>query len=227
MLVSVDDQKGTVTIYGKTVITVPISHAAKLRPLLSGKIVQYVSEVTPVTGEDVLELLAEMSQDPSIVAPVSKTDADGRLWMYAKGSGYLNIPALKMKFEGPFDFKSLDKLGYDYAEKNPLVQDLMDKNLLGMCGTGEMNRLKSDSAKKQAQRADMSMRNSDGSSIIVDTSGGVIKSQPSRPEGYSNFDPESIAIDSMTETENYSSEEKRLIEEMGWGKAEDDDNPVE
>ena len=188
MLVSVDIEQGTVTLYDKTIVVVPLKNLRKLQTLLGGRTVHYISEVTLVSGEDILDMVSQYADDPSIPDVVVPSRpvvaAEDRCWLYAKGSGYLNIPLpnpdlkgppLCFRFEGPEDFKPLSRLGRDIFEKMPILQELLDKGRLGLVTTKEMNRIKKDVAKHKADMDDKMSRNSDGSSLIVDTREGRMK----------------------------------------------------
>lgn len=216
MLVSVDAQKGQVAIYGKTVVTVPISHAAKLRALLVGKTVQYISEVEEVSGEDVLDLVAQVSgqaADEGTIWPAASSD--GRLWLHATGSGFLNIPNPVLTFKGKMDFKSIDELGHDIADRFPVIRSLIYQGKLAIVDTAEKLRLTHLAHRKQIEFEERKLLNADGTDIVVDTHGGKIKAN-------SNAMKEFFEVDGNQPAEEFMSEDARVALQMGWGKDADE-----
>jgi hypothetical protein len=215
MLVSVDAQKGQVTVYGKTIVTVPISHAAKLRALLSGKTVQYVTEVEEVSGEEVLDLVAGLSSHPAVDQSAwPTTQGDGRLWLHATGSGYLNLPNPVLIFKGKMDFKSLDDLGHDLPERFPVIQSLIDQGKLAVVDTAEKLRLTRVAHEQAMAFEERKSLNSDGTDIMVDTYGGKMRANPNAMKDF-------FEVDSQQPSEDFMSEDAKVALQMGWGKADE------
>jgi hypothetical protein len=219
MLVSVDTVNGIVTVYAKSVISVPISQAHKLRSLLSGKTVQYESETLETSGDEVLEMIGDLLNDPTVARGPKKSstfDSDGRQWLHAKGSGFMNIPAAKMKFDGPADFKLLEKLGYNVFETHPILQELMDKGMLAVVSTSQMNRLKQMSAEKRAKFEEKMMLNSDGSDIIVDTHASTVDPRTGRVKRQMGTEFEEVRADDPED--NFKTEEEKIVDQYGFGR---------
>ena len=219
MLVSVDSDTGTVTLYGKTVITLPITQSKQLRTFLAGKNVQYVSEVTPASGDEILEMLAELAADPNIrVAPSAPTD--GRLWLHATGSGYMNIPIAKMRFDGPEDFKEMSRLGLDILERHPILQELIDKKKLAIVTTEQRKHLLMIAAKRKEELEARMMMNFDGTKMIVDTVGG------GKLKGRQMGDEFEVITGDQADSEFISDDVLRAMKE-GWGRQETDEEAAE
>jgi len=225
MLVSVDADKGTVTVYGATVVTVPITQHHKLIGMLRGKTVQYISDVVEVSGQEVLSMIEDLANSGEINMSASAAEiGDGRLWMRATGSGQLYLPLtnkLKLNFQHPGDFISLDKLGYDVADRFAVVKALLDRGKLEIVNTVKMNRIKSKVAERIAEREDKLFGN-----LIVDTSvKGKDRStlakelaarRPGRDEQVIDMDDYRGPSDDLEGL----SDEQRIALQQGWGKDE-------
>lgn len=228
MLVSVNPDQGTVTVYGATNFTVPISDYHKLTAMLSGQVVQYVTEVVLANGEEVLDMLADLSYGGGYKKTPTSIPSDGRLWIRATGSGILfhRLDAqTKFDFRSPIDFVSLDKYGYDIAERFPIVQHLLAKKKLEIVDTPTMNRIKKEHAIKMKKRDDelygsillnkpisqIDRRHMTGS--IADEQRGEIIDMDAEIGDQNTPQTEAEAIQALPE-------EMRIAIQEGWGKQE-------
>lgn len=228
MLVSVDVDKGIVTVYGNTIVKVPITQINKLATLLRGKTVQYVSEVTEVDGDEVLDMVREIADSGDFNAPAPEEVGDGRLWMRATGSGQLYLKLderLKLQFQHPGDFIPLEKVGYDVAERFPVVQSLLKKQKLQIVSTAKMNEIKRQVAEVMAEREEKIYGD-----MIVDTS---VKGKTSKElaammsRRHPGKTGEVIDMDDhagdLTDMEGLTDEQAEFLSK-GWGKAEPADD---
>jgi hypothetical protein len=221
MLVSVDADKGTVTIYDSTVMTVPFNQIHKLKPLLIGKTVSYISEVELVSGRDIIDMVEDIAASGEYVSEPDEDAGDGRLWLRATGSGQMCVPLdgkRKLLFEHRGDFISLDKYGYDLSDRYPVVKSLLKKGKLELCNTVRMNKIKRIEAERQALREEQSL-----GSLIVDTSvrGKDPKVLAAKRRGLGPDD--TIDMDDHSsppsKTDGLDEDQLRVLQE-GWGKTE-------
>jgi hypothetical protein len=215
MLVSLDAEKGVVTIYGAAVIKIPITQMNKLRQVLRGKEVQYVQEVVPATGDEVLDLIQQMVDAGEVnTQPDPAEVSDGKLWMRATGSGQLYLPLnkkIKLQFEHPGEFVCLDTLGYDIFEKFPQVKALLDRKKLEVVSTSRMNQIKRLEAERVRQREQREF-------------GYLVRDRDERT-GWG--DSKWMEVSSYQKEDEFYSEQERLVREMGLGKPESGDGQEE
>ncbi len=221
MLVSVDTDRGVVTVYGAAIITIPINQFAKLRAMLSGKRVQYISEVTDASGDDVLEMIGEMAGTQTFTTrTAAPIDTDGKLWMRATGSGQLYLPLdgrKPLKFENPSEFICLDKIGYDIAEKHYTVNALLKKGKLEIVTTSRMHQIKRIEAQKQAEKEEKMYGN-----LIVKDDVRADKYRDTISSKYA-IKGEYMEIDSTQKASEFISDDIKTAIAQGWGKPDPED----
>jgi hypothetical protein len=237
-IVIVNSDLGYISVIGDSIHEIAFGDWAQLQSALAGKVVQYVSEVTDVYGDEILAMLATLplpevpyvpknrpsraSTAASSPDSVPEFKDDGRLWLHATGSGQLNIPLdgeRRLKFQGRGDFIDLSTSG-DLRSKFPIVQSLLDSGKLEVIGTAAMKTIKAEVRKKNAEHEQRLWGD-----LIVDTSGGrIINKEGSKPTTLSN-DPEEIDMDEVPDdATGMLSEEAKIALANGWGANDDDDD---
>jgi hypothetical protein len=209
MIVLVNEEEEEVTVInGKIVTKLTISDISKISDMLSGKKVHYVSEISEVDGDDIVELcLSINSQEQN-----EDDDNSGEKWIHATGNGVVNMKGIS--FNGPDDFKPLSKVSA--ALENYYVQRLIQKGKLEIVSTEKMKIIRKQNRNRR-QKID-EKEDAGLSELIVD----LPVSEYTKSAMYKRKDMPSIEVNGDDSDDKFISDEQKNVLKNGWGKKDDE-----
>lgn len=134
IVVLIDIESGTVSLFGKYNKTLSIHDVFLLQAYIDGENVIYVLQAEEAEGSDV----AAFVQD---IANQSDFEKEKQYIRYI-GEGYKRISDIKLTFAGPKDAKMLERIGYDIFQKSPQLKKMLQDGEIEVLSESEVKRLK-------------------------------------------------------------------------------------
>jgi hypothetical protein len=114
LIVIVDTEAQTATLYGAYNVTIPIQDTHILKAYIGDRSVIYVSAAEEADGSEVVDVVTQISEQ---LEPV----AHEPMYIRYTGEDFRRVSDIKLTFAGSKDAKQIDKLGIDVFDRSPLL----------------------------------------------------------------------------------------------------------
>lgn len=197
LIVLVDPEAQTVSLFGAVNRTLPLHETTLLRAYIGGRDVMYVSAAQEASGEEVSSYVDAIVESMGDVVPGEP------LYVRSLAEGYKRIPDIKLTFNGPKDAKPLEKLGRDVFDRSPMLRKMLLNDEVEILTESEARSLRKPSVNLQAAKD----KQLDG--MLIDNHEAA--------EDIDNIFTEENDIDSDENTE-VMTEAEEMIRKRGFGK---------